>query len=43
MLRGLWAAEFVGGKPRAALDHANEFLSLAQSGGRTYRVRGNDV
>ena len=33
MLRGLWAAEFVGGKPRAALDHANEFLSLAQSQG----------
>ena len=31
MLRGLWAAEFVGGKPRAALDHANEFLLLAQS------------
>jgi len=31
MLRGLWAAEFVGGKPKAALDHANEFLLLAQS------------
>jgi class 3 adenylate cyclase/predicted ATPase len=31
ILRGLWAADFVGGKPKAALDHANEFLSLAQS------------
>jgi predicted ATPase len=31
MLRGLWAAEFVGGKPRAALDRANEFLLLAHS------------
>jgi predicted ATPase len=31
MLRGLWAAEFVGGKPKAALDRANEFLLLAQS------------
>ena len=31
MLRGLWAAEFVGGKPRAALDRADEFLLLAQS------------
>ena len=31
MLRGLWAAEFVGGKARAALDRANEFLLLAQS------------
>jgi predicted ATPase len=31
MLRGLWAADFVGGKPKAALGHANEFLSLAQS------------
>jgi len=30
-LRGLWAADFVGGKPKAALDHANEFLLLAQS------------
>jgi hypothetical protein len=31
LLRGLWAADFVGGQPKAALDHANEFLSLAQS------------
>jgi len=31
MLRGLWAAEFVGGKPDAALDRANEFLLLAKS------------
>jgi tetratricopeptide (TPR) repeat protein len=31
VLRGLWAADFVGGKPKAALGHANEFLSLAQS------------
>jgi class 3 adenylate cyclase/tetratricopeptide (TPR) repeat protein len=31
VLRALWAADFVGGKPKAALDHANEFLSLAQS------------
>jgi predicted ATPase len=31
VLRGLWAAEFVGGRPKAALDHAREFLSLAQS------------
>src|SRR5262249_42060914 len=31
MLRGLWAAEFVAGKPKAALEHAKEFLSLAQS------------
>ena len=31
VLRGLWAADFVGGQPKAALDHANEFLSLAQS------------
>jgi predicted ATPase len=31
MLRGLWAAEFVGGKPKSALDRANEFLLLAQS------------
>jgi class 3 adenylate cyclase/predicted ATPase len=31
VLRGLWAADFVGGRPRAALDHAREFLSLAQS------------
>jgi len=31
MLRGLWAAEFVGGKPKAALDRANEFLLLSQS------------
>src|SRR5262249_48876915 len=30
-LRALWAADFVGGKPKAALNHANEFLSLAQS------------
>ena len=33
MLRGLWAAEFVGGRPKAALDYANEFLSLAESQG----------
>ena len=31
VLRWLWAADFVGGKPKAALDHANEFLSLARS------------
>lgn len=31
VLRGLWAADFVGGKPKVALDHANQFLSLAQS------------
>jgi hypothetical protein len=31
MLRGLWAAEFVGGKPRAALDRANEFLLLVSA------------
>jgi tetratricopeptide (TPR) repeat protein len=31
VLRALWAADFVGGKPKAALNHANEFLSLAQS------------
>jgi adenylate cyclase len=31
VLRALWSADFVGGKPRTALDHANEFLSLAQS------------
>src|SRR5262249_20029222 len=31
MLRGLWAADFVSGKPKAALDHAHEFLSLALS------------
>jgi hypothetical protein len=31
VLRGLWATDFVGGQPKAALDHANEFLSLAQS------------
>jgi class 3 adenylate cyclase/predicted ATPase len=31
VLRGLWAADFVAGKPKAALDHAEEFLSLAQS------------
>src|SRR5262249_44954550 len=31
VLRGLWAADFVGGKPEAALGHAKEFLSLAQS------------
>jgi len=31
MLRGLWAADFVRGRPKAALDHAHEFLSLAQS------------
>jgi class 3 adenylate cyclase/predicted ATPase len=31
VLRGLWAADFVGGRPKAALNHANEFLSLAQS------------
>jgi tetratricopeptide (TPR) repeat protein len=31
MLRGLWAADFVGGRPKAALEHAREFLSLAQS------------
>jgi class 3 adenylate cyclase len=31
MLRGLWAADFVGGRPKAALDHAHVFLSLAQS------------
>jgi len=31
VLRALWAADFVGGKPKAALDHANEFSSLAQS------------
>ena len=31
MLRGLWAADFVGGKPKAALEYANEFLLLAQS------------
>jgi len=31
VLRALWAADFVGGKPKAALDHANEFLSLAES------------
>jgi hypothetical protein len=29
VLRALCAADFVGGKPNAALDHANEFLSLA--------------
>ena len=31
MLRGLWAADFVGGRPKAALNYAHEFLSLAQS------------
>src|SRR5262249_39965087 len=31
VLRALWAADFVGEKPTAALDHANEFLSLAWS------------
>ncbi|HYZ40599.1 MAG TPA: hypothetical protein VE687_08240, partial [Stellaceae bacterium] len=31
VIRGLWAADFVGGKPKAALGHANELLSLAQS------------
>ena len=31
VLRALWSADIVGGKPRAALDHASEFLSLAQS------------
>jgi len=31
LLRGLWAADFVAGRPKAALDHAHEFLSLAQS------------
>ncbi|MGC2199150.1 MAG: AAA family ATPase, partial [Stellaceae bacterium] len=31
MLRGLWAADFVGGRPKAALEHARQFLSLAQS------------
>jgi len=30
-LRGLWAADFHSGKPRSALEHANELLSLAQS------------
>jgi class 3 adenylate cyclase/tetratricopeptide (TPR) repeat protein len=31
VLRGLWAADFVSGKPKGALGHAGEFLSLAQS------------
>ena len=31
ILRGLWAADFVSGKPKAALDHAKQFLSLSQS------------
>jgi hypothetical protein len=31
ILRGLWAADFVAGKPKAALDHAKQFLSLSQS------------
>ncbi len=31
VLRGLWAADFVGGKPKVALEHANQFLSLARS------------
>jgi len=31
VLRALWSADFVRGKPEAALDHANEFLSLGQS------------
>jgi hypothetical protein len=28
---GLWSADYRGGKPLGALDHANEFLSLARS------------
>jgi tetratricopeptide (TPR) repeat protein len=31
VLRALWAVDFVAGRPKAALDHANEFLSLAHS------------
>ena len=31
VLRGLWAADFVGGRPKTALDHSREFVSLAQS------------
>ena len=30
VLRALWSADIVAGRPRAALDHASEFLSLAQ-------------
>jgi class 3 adenylate cyclase/tetratricopeptide (TPR) repeat protein len=31
VLRALWAVDFVAGRPKAALSHANEFLSLAHS------------
>jgi class 3 adenylate cyclase/predicted ATPase len=31
VLYGLWVADFVGGKPKASLERADEFLSFAQS------------